>query len=135
MKINFVKKSGGISNKDEIQENKKSLEKGEKVTKKSTYLITKQLIDKGHSLEDIVIERGLTLGTVSTHLLKIMELYPKTDLNRFKPDSKTLNKVKNARNKLLKEVGAGERISLKPIFDILQGQVSYDQIKMSLVFL
>lgn len=132
---NFVKKSGGISNKDEIQENKKSLEKGEKVTKKSTYLITKQLIDKGHSLEDIVIERGLTLGTVSTHLLKIMELYPKTDLNRFKPDSKTLNKVKNARNKLLKEVGAGERISLKPIFDILQGQVSYDQIKMSLVFL
>ncbi|MDN3642770.1 AAA family ATPase [Lutimonas halocynthiae] len=132
---NFVKKSGGISNKDEIQENKKNLEKGEKVTKKSTYLVTKQLIDKGNSLEDIVIERGLTLGTVSTHLIKIMELYPKTDLSRFKPDSKTLNKVKNTRNKLLKEVGPGERISLKPIFDMLQGQVSYDQIKMSLVFL
>ena len=132
---NFVKKSGGISDKDEIKENKKSLEKGEKVTKKSTYLITKQLIDKGNSLEDIVIERGLTLGTVSTHLIKIRELYPKTDLSRFKPDSKTLNKGKNARNKLLKEVGPGERISLKPIFDLLKGEVSYDQIKMSLVFL
>ena len=107
----------------------------QKVTKKSTYLVTKQLIDKGNSLEDIVIERGLTLGTVSTHLIKIRELYPKTDLSRFKPDTKTLNKVKNARNKLLKEVGPGERISLKPIFDLLKGEVSYDQIKMSLAFL
>lgn len=132
---NFVKKSGGISDKEEIQENKKNLEKGEKVTKKSTYLVTKQLIDKGHSLQDIVIERGLTLGTVSTHLIKIKELYPKTDLSPFKPDSETLHKVKNARSKLLKEIGAGEHISLKPIFDMLQGEVSYDQIKMSLVFL
>ncbi len=132
---NFVKKCGGISNKDEIQENRKNLEKGVKVTKKSTYLITKQLIDKGHSLEDIVIERDLTIGTVSTHLIKITELYPKTDLSRFKPDSNTLNKVKNARNNLLKEAGAGERISLKPIFDILKGEVTYDQIKMALVFL
>jgi uncharacterized protein YpbB len=100
---NFVKKSGGISNKDEISENRKNLDKGKKVTKRSTYLITKQLIDKGHSLEDIVIERDLTLGTVSTHLIRIAELYPKTDLSRFKPDDKVLNEVKKARNKLLKE--------------------------------
>ena len=132
---NFVKKSGGISDKDEIKENRKNLEKGQKVTKKSTYLITKQLIDKGHSLEDIVIERDLTIGTVSTHLIRIAELYPKTDLSRFKPDAKVINKVKKARNKLLKEIGPGERISLKPIFDILKGELSYDQIKMALVFI
>lgn len=132
---NFIKKSGGVSNKDEIRENRKSLEKGEKVTKKSTYLITKQLIDKGHSLEDIVIERDLTIGTVATHLIKITSLYPKTDLSNFKPDTKTLNKVKKARNHLLKEIGPGERISLKPIFDMLKGEVTYDQIKMALVFI
>ena len=132
---NFVKKSGGISDKDEIKENRKHLEKGQKVTKKSTYLITKQLIDKGHSLEDIVIERDLTIGTVSTHLIRIAELYPKTDLSRFKPDTKVINKVKKARNKLLKDIGPGERISLKPIFDLLKGELSYDQIKMALVFI
>lgn len=132
---NFVKKSGGISDKDEIRENRKNLEKGKKVTKKSTYLITKQMIDNGHSLEDIVIERDLTLGTVSTHLIRIAELYPKTDLSRFKPETKVINKVKKARNKLLKEIEPGERISLKPIFDILKGELSYDQIKMALVFI
>jgi len=132
---NFVKKSGGIADKDEIKDNRKKLEKGEKIVKKSTYLITKQLIDKGYSLEDIVIERDLTLGTVSTHLIKIIELYPKTDLSRFKPETKILNKVKTARNKLIKEIGPGQHISLKPIFDILKGEVSYDQIKVALVFL
>ncbi len=132
---NFIKKSGGVIDKDEIRENRKNLEKGQKVTKKSTYLITKQLIDKGHSLEDIVIERDLTLGTVATHLIKIAALYPKTDLSNFKPETKVLNKVKKARNQLLKEIGPGERISLKPIFDLLKGEVTYDQIKMALVFI
>ncbi len=132
---NFIKKSGGVVDKDEIKENRKKLEKGEKVTKKSTYLITKQLIDKGHSLEDIVIERDLTIGTVATHLIKISALYPKTDLRNFKPDTKVLNKVKKARNQLVKEIGPGERISLKPIFDLLKGEVTYDQIKMALVFI
>lgn len=132
---NFVKKSGGVIDKDEIRENRKNLEKGLKVTKKSTYLITKQLIDKGHSLEDIVIERDLTIGTVATHLIKIASLYPKTDLSNFKPEAKVLNKVKKARNQLLKESGPGDRISLKPIFDLLKGEVTYDQIKMALVFI
>jgi len=132
---NFIRKCGGIIDKEEIKENRKKLEKGEKVTKKSTYLITKQLIDKGHSLDDIVIERDLTLGTVATHLIKISALYPKTDLSNFKPETKVLNKVKKARNQLLKETGSGERVSLKPIFDLLKGEVSYDQIKMALVFI
>lgn len=131
----FIKKCGGISDKDEIRENRKSLEKGQKIKKKSTYLVTKQLIDKGHSLEDIVIQRDLTLGTVSTHLIRIAALYPQTDLSRFKPDRKLLNKVKKARNELLKETGPGERVSLKPIFEKLHGEVSYDQIKMALVFI
>jgi hypothetical protein len=133
--LGFIKKSGGVTNRDEIKENKKNLDEGKKVTKRSTYLITKQMIDNGHSLDDIVIERDLTIGTVSTHLIKIAELYPKTDLTRFKPDSRILNKVKHARNELLKKKGKDERISLKPIFDLLKGEVSYDQIKMALVFI
>jgi ATP-dependent exoDNAse (exonuclease V) alpha subunit len=135
MALKFIKKCGGVSDKDEIRENKKNLEKGKKVTKKSTYLITKQLIDKGYSLEDIVIERDLTIGTVSTHLIKIAALYPQTDLSPYKPEAKVINKVKKARNQLLKEIGPGEHLSLKPIFDMLKGELTYDQIKMALVFI
>ncbi|WKK65606.1 AAA family ATPase [Lutimonas zeaxanthinifaciens] len=130
----FIKTSGGVLNKDEIKENLDRLEKGKKIVKKSTYLITKQLIDKGYSLEDIMIDRDLTIGTISTHLIKISEMYPNTNLTRFKPDRTVLNKVKKARSQLLKGTGAGERVSLKPIFEILKGEISYDQIKLALVF-
>lgn len=132
---NFIKESGGITDLDEINENKKSIKKDKKIKKKSTYLVTKQLIDKGYSLKEISKERELTIGTISTHLIRISDLYPKTDLSRFKPDKKIITKVKKARNSLLKENPEENRISLKPIFDALNGEISYGDIKLALVFL
>lgn len=133
--VDFIKKSGGITNLDEINENKKSLKKDKKIKKKSTYLVTKQLIDKGYSLKDISKERALTIGTISTHLIRISELYSHTDLSRFKPDKKIISKVKKARNAILKANPEENRVSLKPIFDALNGEVSYGEIKLALVFL
>ncbi len=130
----FVKKCGGTVDEDEIRANRKNIEKGIKVKKKSTYLITKQLIEQGHSLEEIAIERDLTIGTLCTHLIKIASLYPDVDLSRFKPDRSTMAKVRNARKKVLKSGKHGETVSLKPIFEILKGQLSYDQIKVALLY-
>ncbi len=133
--LNFIKKCDGISDLDEIEENKRNLKKGKKTKKKSTYLVTKQMIDKGLSLHEIAKERELTIGTVSTHFIKIANLYPETDLTRFKPKEETLIKVKKARDKLLKANPKESKISLKPIFDVLKGEVSYGDIKLSLVFI
>ena len=133
--LQFIKKSGGISNLDEIAENKRNIKKGNKTKKKSTYLVTKQLIDKGYNLHEIAKERELTMGTVSTHLIRISDLYPNTDLARFKPDSKIISKVKKARNAILKANPNENKISLKPIFDKLNGEISYGDIKLSLVFI
>jgi len=133
--IQFVKKSGGITNLDEIDENKKNIKKGNKTKKKSTYLITKQLIDEGYDLKKIAKERELTMGTVSTHLIRISDLYPNTDLSRFKPDRKIIAKVKKARNEILKANPTENKISLKPIFDKLNGELSYGDIKLALVFI
>ena len=66
----FIFKCGGITDEDEIAENKENLRKSNKVKKKSTYLITKQMIDKGHSLGHIAMERELSEGTIINHLLK-----------------------------------------------------------------
>lgn len=133
--IQFVKKSGGITNLDEIAENKKNIKKGNKTKKKSTYLITKQLIEEGYDLKKIAKERELTMGTVSTHLIRISDLYPNTDLSRFKPNNKIIAKVKKARNEILKANPTENKISLKPIFDKLSGELSYGDIKLALVFI
>ncbi len=131
----FIKKSGGITNRDEIEENKRNLKRGKKIKKKSTYLITKQLIDKDYSLKEIAKERELSIGTISTHLIRISDLYPQTNLSRFKPDKKILSKVKKARNDILKANPKENTISLKPIFESLNGEVSYQDIKLALVFI
>ena len=134
MAHDFVGKCGGISDPEEIKSNRERLEKGKSVKKKSTYMVTKQLIEQGHSLEEIAIQRDLTTGTLCTHLLKIASMYPNTDLSRFKPDRSTMDKVRNARKKVMKNGKHGETVSLKPIFDILKGDLSYDQIKVALLF-
>ncbi|NOQ92869.1 MAG: helicase, partial [Flavobacteriaceae bacterium] len=131
----FIKDSGGISNKDEIEENKTNLKKGLKTKKRSTYLITKQMVEEELSLKEIAKERELSLGTITTHLIIIADKYPSTNLSRFKPDKKILAKVKKARNKVLKESKGENTISLKPIFEMLEGEVTYQEIKLSLVFL
>ncbi|MDH3323665.1 MAG: helix-turn-helix domain-containing protein, partial [Flavobacteriaceae bacterium] len=131
----FIKDSGGISNKDEIAENKNNLKKGLKTKKKSTYLITKQLIDEGLSLNNIAKERELSIGTIITHLIRISDQYPTTDLSRFKPDKKILSKVRTARNKILKDHSGDESINIKPLFKMLDGKISYQDIKLALVFL
>ena len=133
--LKFIKKSGGITNLDEIAENKKSLKKGKKIKKKSTYLITKQWIDKGYSLKEIAKERELTIGTISTHLIRISDLYPSTDISRFKPDKKIMAKVRKARNAILKANPKEKTISLKPIFAALNGELDYGEIKLALVYL
>ena len=131
----FIKNSGGITNLEEIQENKKSIEKGEKIKKKSTHLITKQWIDEGLSLKAIAKERELSLGTIATHLIIIADKYPATNLSRYRPSKKILTKVKNARDKLLKETKEENSISLKPIFEALDGEISYPEIKLALIFI
>ena len=93
------------------------------------------MVDEGLSLKEIAKERELSLGTITTHLIIIADKYPSTNLSRFKPDKKVLAQVKKARNKVLKESKGENTISLKPIFEMLEGEVTYQEIKLSLVFL
>lgn len=134
----FIENCGGITDLDEIQENRENLKRKKKTKKKSTYLITKQMIDKGHTLGHIALERDLSEGTIVTHLLKISDQYPETDLNRFKPKKDVLEKVTVAYNSLLQKAEyktkSKNTIALKPLFDLLNGKVDYEDIKLALVF-
>ena len=97
------------------------------------------LAEKGHSLGHIALERDLSEGTIVTHLLKIAEQYPETDLSKFKPKKSTLDKVEKAYKLLLEQEGKistnKQSVSLKPLFELLNGEVDYEDIKLALVFL
>jgi hypothetical protein len=84
--------------------------------------------------------RGLSKGTVVQHLARIKEEEPELDINKYKPSEEALEKVEDAalrlHTKKFKDDFTEEgKLKLKSVFDALDGTVSYDDIKVCMLFL
>ncbi len=140
----FIKASGGIVDEKEINSNIEKLEKGIKIdvkkdSKKSTYLITKELMEQGMDLEELSVERGIAMSTVIQHLEKIKELYPDANIHRFRPKGSMIKKVEKAWFEVELEQREGTLNSagkpmLKAVFEQLKGAVDYNDIRLCSLF-
>lgn len=134
--IDFLKKCDGLTELSEIEKFKKQV-KEKSVAKKSTHERTKELIEQGLSIQEIADTRGLTPNSIIEHILAISKKFPDVDVSRFRPEGKLIKKVEKAYNQV-KEQQDGELdisfVSLKLVFELLKKQVSYDNIKLCMVF-
>jgi ATP-dependent exoDNAse (exonuclease V) alpha subunit len=141
----FVKSCGGIDDEQEFKSNLEKLEKGikldapKKEAKKSTYEITRELVDQGLDLEEISVERSVAIGTIIQHLEKIKELYPNTDIYRFRPKGSLLKKVEKAWFEVELEQREGTLNSqgkplMKAVHEQLKGAVDYNEIRLCSLF-
>ncbi|WP_117882923.1 AAA family ATPase [Aureibaculum luteum] len=126
----FIRSCGGTTNVKDIDKNKKKI-KEKKSTKQSTYDLTLSYLQQKKSIEEIAEERGMTAGTISGHVIRLRSDYPKEDLSFYKPKKALFNKVK----KVYELQSKGNEISSKVIFDALNGEVSYQDIKLCIAFL
>jgi len=126
----FIKNCGGTLDTNEIKNNKRKI-KEKKTGKQSTYALTLSYLKQHKSIKDIAEERGLSQGTISSHLIKISKDYPNEDLSFYKPKKSILEKVK----KVYELQSNGKSISLKVMYESLNGKVSYDDIKLSIAFI
>ncbi|MEX0652386.1 MAG: helix-turn-helix domain-containing protein [Candidatus Paceibacterota bacterium] len=127
----FVKSSGGTVDKTEIAKNiarSKDVEARGPEKKVSTYEKTLICLGKGMMLEEIATERGMTLGTIISHLEKLKELHRDVDVKRFKPNTKDLQKIRKA----FKD---SEDTKLAPVHGILKGEYSYEELRLARLFL
>jgi len=127
----FVTRSGGIVNKKEIAKNiaRNADTKKNGVEKKvSTYEKTRVFIKEGKTLKEIAKERGMTLGTIISHLEKLKKLNEKIDLKKFKPKAKDLKKIKQAFIKT-------DDTKLAPVHNALKGEYSYEELRLARLFL
>jgi ATP-dependent DNA helicase RecQ len=88
----------------------------------NTHFRTLALIDRGLSAEAISEERGLRLTTVYGHLALLAKAGQLTDIDRF-VDATVRSRVEAA----IDQVGMDR---LVPIFDALNGTVSYGEIRL-----
>jgi len=137
----YILSIDGILDVAQIEEQEKVLKSEKKVISKNptpTHIQTKELIESSNSIDELATKRGMSKGTIIKHLSVLKEENSDIDLNKFMPDSKTLELVKAALVKI-KERNNQDDFSedgkprLKPIFEALDSKVEYDDIRIALL--
>jgi ATP-dependent DNA helicase RecQ len=96
--------------------------------KTSTYEQTYTLFENGNSIEEIAKTRNLKSTTVISHLCTLVEKGKPIDLSKLVSSSE-VKKVEN----ILKEIDYEG--ALKPIFEALEGRMSYEKIRLAVTIL
>lgn len=148
MAKNFILEIGGEieltkikAKKDEIEKNKKEEKTSfkSKISKRNTLDITKEMVKSKLSLEKIIKERELSRDTVIGHLAQLKKLLPDIDIDYLKPKEQILKSVLEMADKIKKEEKPENftqdgQLKLRPIFEGLSEKISYDDIKLALLF-
>jgi len=123
----FVTESGGTNDRAEIEKNKafksKSLE-----PKIPSHEKTFALLKDGKSLKDTAKERGMTLGTIITHLEKLKEEKYDVDLKPHAPKLADLKTIKVA-------FASQNDTKLSPVHRKFKGKYSYEDLRLARLFI
>ncbi|WP_309497819.1 helix-turn-helix domain-containing protein [Sulfurovum sp.] len=133
---------GGIVCKEKIDEEIQNIKEGKPshsayVT--PTYKKTQNLIEKSDTLVKLAINRGLGKSTIVQHLARIKEENPDIDINKYKPKDELFERVDDVvlklKTKNFKENFSEDgTLRLKPIYEALGGEVSYDELRVCMLF-
>lgn len=108
--------------------------KTKKVKKIPTSLHTKELVEKGLSIEGIAKERGFTVGTIIGHLEELQKQFPEFDLNYLKPAQKDIALIQRINNKLTGD-SKGKLTSLKYELEKSGYHMSFEDIRIARLFI
>lgn len=104
------------------------------------YLESKPFFEQEMSIAEIAKERNLTEGTINKHLEQIITDDPEFDISYLQPDGSIIESVQVAVEKITQQNNTEDfsedgRIRLKPIFTELGEVITYDEIRLALLFL
>jgi len=127
MHKDFVTESGGTNDRAEIEKNKASKAKPLE-PKIPSHEKTLTLLKEGKSLKDTAKERGMTLGTIITHLEKLKEGKYDVDLKPYTPKLADLKIIKTA-------FASIDDTKLSPVHRKLKGKYSYEDLRLARLFI
>lgn len=138
-----ISQLGGVVTKEKIEEERQNIKEGKPshsayVT--PTYKKTERLIEKSDTLVKLAIHRGLGKSTIIHHLAQLKEENPQLDIEKYKPKDEIFNPVEDVvlklKTKKMKENFSQEgQLRLKPVYEALEGKVSYDDLRVCMLFL
>lgn len=98
-----------------------------KLVKGLTQELSFEMFEEGLDIEEIAIKRGLNVGTVAGHLIKMKEMGKDIDLHKLisKHDLKSVLSA-------IEEIGDTKSNPAKVLFDYFNGNIAYDKIAIGL---
>ena len=141
--VNYIKGLGGLTSFVQIEEERKLLRAGKVAKMKDdtpTHLKTKALMENCSSIKEMAKSRGVTEGTIINHLRKIKEEEPTIDLEKFRPKMDNFEAIEEEVFKLKRENNRENfsddgALRLKPLFEAFESRLSYDELRMALLFI
>ncbi|MEO6287215.1 MAG: DNA helicase RecQ [Dyadobacter sp.] len=106
---------------------KENTKPGTRVIKGMTYIETLDLYKEGYLLNDLAEKRNLSTVTIISHLVKLKEDGHDIDLKAL-IDKKAYNTIIQA----AQEIQVGKNDPLKPLFELLNEQFDYGQIRLAM---
>ncbi|MDF1879776.1 AAA family ATPase [Sulfurimonas sp. MAG313] len=137
----YIMSIDGITDSTKIKEQEVILKSEKKVVFSKTtasHLQTKELISSSNSIIELATNRGMSNGTIINHLRTLKELDPNLNIDKFMPNLNTLTLVKEALIKIRRRANKDDfsedgKPRLKPIFEVLDSKIDYDDIRISLL--
>lgn len=138
---NYMKSIDGLVDASKIRKETQKIKEGVATYGSSlaNHEVTKNLIKYSDTLEELVEKRGVTESTVLKHLAILAVDDKDLDLEKFKPEEAVHQRVVDVVQKLQKEnekenFSEAGQLKLKPIFIALNEEISYDIIRVSMLF-
>ena len=137
--LSYIQRLGGLIDEKEINKEKVLLAAEPKIEEKmANHIKTKNLIEESSTLVILAKNAGFSVSTIMNHLILIKKDEVDFDISKYMPNLTTINLVNSAieeikENKNEEDFSEDGNIRLKPIFTKLDGKISYDDIKMTLI--
>jgi len=138
-----ISQMGGVVEKEKIEEEIANIKAGKPshfayVT--PTYIKTKHLIEMSDTLIQLASNRKLAKSTIVQHLARIKEEEPELDINKYRPEDTIFDAVETVVLKLMtkkmpEHFSDDGTLRLKPVFEVLDGKMSYDDIRLCMLFM
>ena len=84
-------------------------------------------IQKGMSLAEISTERGLTVGTICSH---VFDLYMQQKIGRDTVLALLPERVQDALPQIMQVIKTTDDSKLQPVFDHFKGTYTYDELRL-----
>ncbi len=124
----FIIRTGGNLKKVKVKDEKN------KFKKVSSIMLTKELLDEGKSLEEIIETRKLVFSTITSHIEELVEKGIEVKIDHIKPKKQDIERVAKA-NKKLKEDQIGKLSPLKSILDKEGHKMTFEEIRLARLFI